>query len=162
MSGRSEPTHEELFKNIIDRVSTIPPSALEKRYNREGLDKILDYLGQNSDEASDVLSGVKPAEHTAHPSGTGKSGHSHANVTSNSPGPASIGLTIESVVYYMLPLSSKGDLEDRTLGVRILSLVKLKDVEYLHRYGHSYDRHTTPCSPSSHRYRICRSLGWCG
>jgi len=69
MTGRSEPAHEDLFKNLIDRVSTIPPSAVQKRYNREGLDKILNY----------------PAKHTAFPSGTGKSGHSHANVTSIPP-----------------------------------------------------------------------------
>ncbi len=161
MTGRSEPTRKELFKNFIDRVSTIPPSALQKRYNREGLGKILEYLGPNSDEASDVLSGVKPAEHTALPSGTGKSGHSHANVTSKPTGPASIGLTIESVVYYLVYISSNGDLEGRTLDVRILSLVKLRDAEYLHRHGRSYDWHTTPCFSSSHRYRICRSLGRC-
>jgi len=85
MTGRSEPAHEDLFKNLIDRVSTIPPSAVQKRYNREGLDKILNYVSSNSDKASAVLSGVKPAKHTAFPSGTGKSGHSHANVTSIPP-----------------------------------------------------------------------------
>ena len=104
MTGRSEPTQDELLKNLVDRVLATPSLALSKRYNREGLNKILDYLGMNSNEASAVLGGVKPPKKPAHPSGTGHHGGSHTHTSLNATSPASVGLTIQSVlsfVYYI-------------------------------------------------------------
>lgn len=160
MTGRSEPTQDELLKNLVDRLSATPSLSLSKRYNREGLNKILDYLGMNSHEAAAaVLGGVKLAEKTAHPSGTGHNGGSHHG-SSYSTSPASVGLAIQSVLSFVCYISFDEGLEGRTLDVGIISMMELRDIEYLQRYGHCHDWYTTPCIPDSHRYRIGRSLGW--
>ena len=175
MTGRSEPTQDELLKNLLDRVSATPSLALSKRYNREGLNKILDYLGMSSPEASAVLGGVKPAEKSVHPSGTGHNGGSHAHGShvhgshthgshthpgSYATSPASVDLSIQSVLSFVCYISSDEGLGGRTLDVGVISMIESRDIEYLQRYGHSHDWHTTPCIPDSHRYRICRFLGW--
>lgn len=159
MTGRLEPTQDDLLKNLIDCVLAIPPPALSKRYNREGVNKILDYLGMNSHEASAVLGGVKPTTKIAKPSGTGHSGSSHTHASSNSTSAASINLAIQLVLFLLCYISYTNGLEDRTSDVGILPMIKIRDIEYLQRYGQSYDWHTTSCIPRSHRFRICGSLG---
>lgn len=58
MAGNPEPTIGELRKNMIDRVFTIPPAELEKRFYRGGVNTILEYLNLNR---SNLLTGTHSA-----------------------------------------------------------------------------------------------------
>ncbi|KAK2460904.1 hypothetical protein APHAL10511_007374 [Amanita phalloides] len=94
MTGRSEPTRDELLKKLIDRMSAIPPSSLQKRYYREGINKIWDHLGLSGQGLSPALGSAKPAEDIAKPLANPHSGTS-GKTGSHSVAPASVGIEIQ-------------------------------------------------------------------
>ncbi|KAF8624545.1 hypothetical protein AX15_005848 [Amanita polypyramis BW_CC] len=104
-TGRAEPSQEDLFKNIINRASTVPWNELQKRYYKEGYKKILDYLNLNLAPPG----GVNSAEDIVQPSSQHNNGarpHVYTQTNTHSPAPGSVALAIQAQdVGYMIPIS---------------------------------------------------------